>query len=1717
MGFCRWLSLARPLQRAFGLINAIAGQEVYYLSHSVHFTQRCLYILTWTPPQPASRASAMSPPLTLEQLLADLRLWLQMLAQHVPNAKLVLVGTRDDGSEEYQSMRVLVEAAVDAEIEQLNCRVGPECRELRRMEEECEGAVAAAKVRWTRSEVGRQYECGVSDGSDEYEQEIKWWVQQSCADAVLEQWQRRIAGQVADGLLRAQMLRQRIELMGGGSARLERVARDQSFTLDCLSGRGVAELQAKLSSLCSSHVPGMGEQLPGWWLLALNALQDGGSSEPIHKAVAIVRIRQAVRALSSPEAHPDSSIWAIVRFWADLGRIFVYEDFVLPDPLRLVELIKPLLHHDPPFLIDDECSEEHKALLLPGCHELSLRSVCLGYLRRLKHQAVLHCGLLPLLRAWTESRAFHEAMLKFLADCHLVCSTRVATDAATEVLVTARSRDLPPLYAPYPPALAGLRGDDLNRHDELQRKHDIVQSRFDHLMSSGDSCLVLFVLSRHHIGIVSRLQAFVHSARPNRINLISKAAKDCLFLCRGRRVLPDVNQHCCVVRVLPSCADACFHGGLSAFVENDGPLSKESERRAKCGVVVASNDMALLTFMVRCIEETLTRWSISADCQCYIQGPSDNCPFIQFRCSPLADSCALSLSQVLSANAWNAVVPGVSVRDIFPRQRRCAMFLSYVPNLSDNTGTRYACQAVRNGFQEAALCSVWMDCADSSQPRPWKVLVREGLQAANVYILCLTPMYLTRPSCLAELSDILTLVEMFPDRKHIIILPLHPAMTASGRRRILDTRFVLLPEYPSSAASVTRKHVLSHVAIALLERLSIYDADPDQPDPLTEKCLNLEPWLSTLPDGLPNPKWNGIEATFDLCRTIVDEEGRGLAGVLLCSDDKPINDLPFIEERQVVSDPPTLKLLTPEAAKASLVDSINGFEAIFHVFSKRDAIYLAQHGVNSNQLCELVQNFNGLQTFPRYLQRVFGEVDYRSAANAVGGCEDLSAFLDWAISPPEKRATRKVVCRVEGSDDVLLLHALFNLKLQLLQRVPGSWKEFSYGCPSAVLKIRDRKVLVSHDDFDVSALDRVRSLQGMAKLKNKKDSTRFELCWLNLDDFDLKAFDTRPRHADNASDICLFMWRWGRAIENYLLPATAPAALYMQHERVASELTAEVFVAIARHFFPVVCESESQKGKLCGHAALKWNDVIGPGWKACSGQKKWATLFMSADVKVHVDPDAKYAAETLRNFSIDLLGVAALLVAKHDDVYGSTGSRADELLLRFSAVRGDLRQGKYDCLSAKGNVQKVDWKKACSAILCPLPTVKSVVTLNRGDADDSALWFNLPAVCSFLANLCNCGWLGDALGCSDSARVKQAAAAALTLMQHALCVLLLGCDPDLPPPQSTLMSSAECRSFLPLVGCEGKAGDKQKKNSKCVAACCFNCGRDGTLHMLRPRGSWGFAPPVSFLLELCRLGSVGWAPHAFMGAVYGRTHLGVEFSAAQIVESQRMYDDHLRALLFGGVVCNDRYLQMTLSSLPAITVYVISDGKTKDGQMQPLLEQRRAEFDRLCRYIELLVDAPASASSPTGTPTTPVSPTDLAVAAGGRAASSVSSRPAQIAGCAAASRSQLSPRAAAITTPTAASAAHTLAATSSAHVASHAVAPAAISGSLMPPDKALVSATRRDATMAPSTTAHSECSQPAYCANISAPAGPTSQQALIGIAIAASFVCVVTFLRRRFQ
>ena len=1032
---------------------------MYYLSHSVHFTQRCLYILTWTPPQPASDAGALSPPLTLERLKDDLRLWLQMLAQHVPDAKVLLVGTRDDGSDEYQSVREQVEAAVDAEMEQLNSRVRFECNELQRMKDDCEIEVAKAKDDWTKREVGKRFDGADGGDGDIYENEMKWWWDQSSSDSGLEEWQRRIARQVFDGMQRAQMLRERLKLMKGGDALLQRVAKNQCFTLDCLSGRGVAELQRQLSGLCRDHVSGMGDVLPEYWQVALDALQKGGARDPLGKADAMQLVREAVPALSSTE------VWTALQFWADLGRIFVYGDFVLPDPLRLLDLIKPLLHHDPPFLLSDACSQDDKKLLLSSCREsFSLGSACSGYLRLLKAQAVLDRSLLPLLPAWGQDPSFHSTMLDFLAECHLICLTESVPDPSAQILVTARSRDLPSLHAPYPAAVAGLSADDLSLYDALQSKHAAIHLRFNAVLGNSDSCRVLFVVSRYHIGIISRLQAFIHRARPSEVSVVFNAAKDSMFMCRVTPHVESSAQSCCAVRVLPFCDDADALNVLSAFRKMDGPMWRESDRRSKCGVIIAANDLALLTFMVRRVEDTLKRWSICAVCQCYVEGPPEVCPFIRFDSPSSADSCALPLSAVLSGNLWEEVVPGVQMQDIFQHQRRCALFLSYASNARENTGTRFACETIRNGFQEATLCSVWMDRVDTSNSMPWRPLVREGLQIANVYIVCLTPLYLTRPNCLAELDDILTMVgklkldDRKTPRKRLIVIPLHPAMTARGRQHVIQSRCVLLPDFLQP--SKIRRHLLGEKAIALLEKLVQFDSFEND-----DHYLDTEPWLSSVPDEKlnmqQNVKWNGVEVTHAMCRDIIKKEGsKSLARLLVCATDEPLQDVDFPKEDLYVSTPPSLKNLDPDADSSSLVVSIDGFEPIFRRFTTQNAIYLAERGVPPDLLCGLVNCSIDEKDLPQHLQRILQKVDYKSARNAFCGIEDLGAFLKWAEAPLAKPANRKVVCRVEGTDDLLMLHALFKLMLPSLQRSPGSWRDFSYSCSSAELKMRDQKVLV---------------------------------------------------------------------------------------------------------------------------------------------------------------------------------------------------------------------------------------------------------------------------------------------------------------------------------------------------------------------------------------------------------------------------------------------------------------------------------------------------------------------------------------------------------------------------------------------------------------------------------------------------------------------------------
>jgi hypothetical protein len=59
-----------------------AGQELSYLSHSVHLSARCVYVLVWSPRKEGDEASRD----TADGIVQPMFEWLQILSSHVPDA-----------------------------------------------------------------------------------------------------------------------------------------------------------------------------------------------------------------------------------------------------------------------------------------------------------------------------------------------------------------------------------------------------------------------------------------------------------------------------------------------------------------------------------------------------------------------------------------------------------------------------------------------------------------------------------------------------------------------------------------------------------------------------------------------------------------------------------------------------------------------------------------------------------------------------------------------------------------------------------------------------------------------------------------------------------------------------------------------------------------------------------------------------------------------------------------------------------------------------------------------------------------------------------------------------------------------------------------------------------------------------------------------------------------------------------------------------------------------------------------------------------------------------------------------------------------------------------------------------------------------------------------------------------------------------------------------
>jgi GTPase SAR1 family protein len=808
-----------------------AGQAIYYLSHTMHFTRRCLYVLMWTAHKFSESGAAQE--LALEDILLPLKRWLQLLAANVPEASVVVVGTHCRVQpERFEAMRVEVGRHVREEIDRLHFMADAESAATRELLQR-QRAKASTLLGDVAAE-GSAMQLQTAAPGLELKDVEKFVHELNGAQPVAKR-----------GLMqKAELLLKTVQDVWRNEARLCRLhgvhdgsipddaapaarlklVNERSFAVDSVEGVGVAELLAAIEATCrdTQALPFMGELVPETWLQVSEALQKQQQrqlEEEVHDGIGdfVISVKEAVgkvRSLLQTELGAgfgqargldSKGVQSSLEFWSLLGRVFVHDGHFLRDPRLLVDLLKPLVHHD-------VTSRLFRKEFLVNATDFS----CDEPLALLQKHAVLDHRLLPKLKSWASSSAEAQlSMLKFFQDTFII-NVIQARDSGEGLdqqrsLVTARLFD---------------SSDGASQREVDTQADGAAASAVFH---------AVYALPSAHIGIIAHVMATLQSLQPAKLRLASCCGRD--HVCMER-----VSSRCAVsMRPLPHV----FASTLGS-IQHELPTDYFSH-----ALVVSSNDDGLFAFAARCVDALMGSGRFGAKYQCWLPYRSSSADsswrpkkedWARLNCS----ENPMCLSEVLSANASDVVIPShnLKLRDVLPRRPR--IFMSHT---FSGDGTGECCQRIKSGLQERLLCTVWFDKAEMGWTDAFIDEMKRGMANARAFVMCLTPLYLTRPNCLRELMWAMDMCAADKTKK-LCVLPLHPSVSFAGCRALVDLAAagcaaqVILPVDDRSKQAPTRleqlkAHKLSDVAVSLLQRLT----GPENVG-INAEWLKLQPWTS---------------------------------------------------------------------------------------------------------------------------------------------------------------------------------------------------------------------------------------------------------------------------------------------------------------------------------------------------------------------------------------------------------------------------------------------------------------------------------------------------------------------------------------------------------------------------------------------------------------------------------------------------------------------------------------------------------------------------------------------------------------------------------------------------------------------------------------------------------------------------------------------------------
>jgi hypothetical protein len=751
----------------------LAGQDVFTLSHVLHFSHRCMYALLWKPFE------------SLDTTMRRVLPWLESLCTHVPDAHIVLVASHcktNISDHDFLALSGEVEYAARAKVQELNVITRLEVNRLRALLVEAEGRRQvlqndyAENVRSSPEFAQKDAELLRKVGRSVWSPEA-WAARAASSSDDMSLSLRTSAAVVHDVILQEQLLCKKLQQLLGirNGARPDKREPCQ-LTLHCkivdsVHGYGVAELKCWLYDHCRM-LPFMGQLIPSSWIAIAEACHHFGDSV-LSRVDAIAMARNHLTQLSTLTQLSDENLWSAIEFWSLVGRFFVYESQVVCNHSTLTALLKPLLHHEPLQMMT-----RHQDMLVAGSFTGSAqRNKVEDLLRHLKRCNELSLELLDHLQAWHGlSSDQRSSMLGFFESRNLLHRVEQRPDVR---FISARVRARPHLT------------------QEVERVTAIAMYH------------VLYLLPLNHIGLIAHLQSAVSaSAKLSQYRLEYQLGSDSLFLHSGKSI-----DCACVFSV--ESYSACVQQS-HRFNSLHGCLAEPFS----CVLRIACTDFGMLKFAAALADKALDSCIFGSKFQCWMTvvdtAPrADSVPWsaqdwVKFRDATSSTLNKLTLGDALQKNHHELVIPGKSIIVMFrPRS-------SIIVSRAWGDGTAEFTKRLKTHLEKQTLASVWVyeDGLNLLQDSIPQSICKALCQARIVFIL-LTPTYLTRPNCLRELHWALDFERA--GHMRVVLLSLHPAVTFEGRLQLVRDGPLRGLVFSSKEKKVKR---LCPEAIALVKRLN---------------------------------------------------------------------------------------------------------------------------------------------------------------------------------------------------------------------------------------------------------------------------------------------------------------------------------------------------------------------------------------------------------------------------------------------------------------------------------------------------------------------------------------------------------------------------------------------------------------------------------------------------------------------------------------------------------------------------------------------------------------------------------------------------------------------------------------------------------------------------------------------------------------------------------